>query len=319
MSGSTAGTARTGSPTRSRSIFRRCRACSIGCATRFSAGRANRAVGGSHRQPAGSVLGCPRSAARAAAADVPALRRPRRSVGGMVRSVRGCRRGFGGPRGAPARAGRRARGRHVPLQRDPAGGAADLRRSPDYHPLTARIRSRFCMFGVVPGLRNRNPPRSIMRPHLHLLGILQVVWGAIGLLLGVSMLLLAMARSRSGSRRRPIGGRRCHGGRVCRVCGRAACRGRGQRLGGTRAAAQPAARPARGAVARVRSTCSCCRLERRLAFMRSGCCCTTRRRTAIQSPRLMKREGHDTHAEMRKPPAASIRMSPARCATAWAG
>jgi Na+-transporting NADH:ubiquinone oxidoreductase subunit NqrB len=30
-----------------------------------------------------------------------------------------------------------------------------------------------------------------MRPHLHLLGILQLVWGAIGLLLGVSMLLLA--------------------------------------------------------------------------------------------------------------------------------
>lgn len=32
-----------------------------------------------------------------------------------------------------------------------------------------------------------------MRPHLHLLGILQVVWGAIGLMLGVSMLLLAVA------------------------------------------------------------------------------------------------------------------------------
>jgi hypothetical protein len=31
-----------------------------------------------------------------------------------------------------------------------------------------------------------------MRPHLHLLGILQLVWGAIGLLLGVSMLLLAV-------------------------------------------------------------------------------------------------------------------------------
>jgi len=31
-----------------------------------------------------------------------------------------------------------------------------------------------------------------MRPHLHLLGILQMVWGAIGLMLGVSMLLLAM-------------------------------------------------------------------------------------------------------------------------------
>ncbi len=31
-----------------------------------------------------------------------------------------------------------------------------------------------------------------MRPHLELLGILQLVWGAIGLLLGASMLLLAV-------------------------------------------------------------------------------------------------------------------------------
>lgn len=31
-----------------------------------------------------------------------------------------------------------------------------------------------------------------MRPHLDLLGILQIVWGAIGLLLGVTILLLAM-------------------------------------------------------------------------------------------------------------------------------
>jgi hypothetical protein len=31
-----------------------------------------------------------------------------------------------------------------------------------------------------------------MRTHLHLLGILQLVWGAIGLLLGISMLLLAI-------------------------------------------------------------------------------------------------------------------------------
>ena len=31
-----------------------------------------------------------------------------------------------------------------------------------------------------------------MTPHLHLLGILQVVWGAMGLLLGVSMLMLAL-------------------------------------------------------------------------------------------------------------------------------
>lgn len=31
-----------------------------------------------------------------------------------------------------------------------------------------------------------------MRSHLHLLGILQLVWGGIGLLLGVAMLLLAV-------------------------------------------------------------------------------------------------------------------------------
>jgi hypothetical protein len=31
-----------------------------------------------------------------------------------------------------------------------------------------------------------------MRPHLHLLGILQLVWGAMGLLLGASVLLLAI-------------------------------------------------------------------------------------------------------------------------------
>ncbi len=31
-----------------------------------------------------------------------------------------------------------------------------------------------------------------MRPHLHLLGILQLMWGAIGVLLGVSTLLLAL-------------------------------------------------------------------------------------------------------------------------------
>ena len=31
-----------------------------------------------------------------------------------------------------------------------------------------------------------------MRPHLHLLGLLQVAWGAIGLLLGASVLLLAV-------------------------------------------------------------------------------------------------------------------------------
>jgi hypothetical protein len=31
-----------------------------------------------------------------------------------------------------------------------------------------------------------------MRPHLHLLGLLQLIWGGIGLLLGISTLLLAI-------------------------------------------------------------------------------------------------------------------------------
>jgi predicted lysophospholipase L1 biosynthesis ABC-type transport system permease subunit len=37
-----------------------------------------------------------------------------------------------------------------------------------------------------------------MRPHLHLLGILQLVWGAIGLFLGASMLLLAVGAAAIG-------------------------------------------------------------------------------------------------------------------------
>jgi hypothetical protein len=37
-----------------------------------------------------------------------------------------------------------------------------------------------------------------MRPHLDLLGILQLVWGAIGLLLGASMLLLALGAAAIG-------------------------------------------------------------------------------------------------------------------------
>lgn len=35
-------------------------------------------------------------------------------------------------------------------------------------------------------------PAAIVKSHLQLLGILQVIWGAIGLLLGVSMLMLAL-------------------------------------------------------------------------------------------------------------------------------
>jgi hypothetical protein len=38
----------------------------------------------------------------------------------------------------------------------------------------------------------RSSGGTSLRAHLHLLGILQLLWGAIGLLLGVSMLLLAM-------------------------------------------------------------------------------------------------------------------------------
>lgn len=37
-----------------------------------------------------------------------------------------------------------------------------------------------------------------MRPHLHLLGVLQLAWGAIGLLLGTAMLLLAAGAAAIG-------------------------------------------------------------------------------------------------------------------------
>jgi hypothetical protein len=39
---------------------------------------------------------------------------------------------------------------------------------------------------------------SPVRPHLHLLGILQLVWGAIGLMLGVSTLMLAAGAAAIG-------------------------------------------------------------------------------------------------------------------------
>ena len=119
-------------------------------------------------------------------------------------------------------------GATVPLQRRAAGGPADLRRSPDYNPLTRAIS---VLTGAAVPIRC-NPEPTSMRPHLHLLGILQLVWGAIGLLLGVSMLLLAIGAVAIGVDLggRPDGRRR-HRRRLRRVRGRAARRRRGQRLG----------------------------------------------------------------------------------------
>jgi len=39
---------------------------------------------------------------------------------------------------------------------------------------------------------------AAVRPHLHLLGILQLVWGGIGLMLGVSTLMLALGAAAVG-------------------------------------------------------------------------------------------------------------------------
>ena len=132
------GHARTGWPTKSPSIFRRSRACSTGCGTPSSVDRGGQPVGGSRRQPAGSVLGHHRAARRAAAAHLSALRRPRRNVGGMVRRLR--RRGRSrrsltrcGCAFPPASARASASG----SRSSPPGAPHDHRRSPGQHPLSA--------------------------------------------------------------------------------------------------------------------------------------------------------------------------------------
>ena len=57
---------------------------------------------------------------RAAAPHLPALRRPRRSLERVVRDLRRARRGLAPRIPSACGAGRRARGRHVPLQRHAA-------------------------------------------------------------------------------------------------------------------------------------------------------------------------------------------------------
>ena len=66
--------------------------------------RCRRRSSSARRRPSGVL----RAAPRAAAADVPPVRRPGRGVGGVVPGVRRRRRGFGGARDASARAGWRA-------------------------------------------------------------------------------------------------------------------------------------------------------------------------------------------------------------------
>src|SRR3954465_805911 len=97
----------------------------------------------------------------------------------MVRRLPRCRRGSGYTRHAAPCPGGCSRRGDLSLQHGPTGSAADLGRSPDYNPLNA---ARYVSEQVL----------TFMRAHLHLLGILQLVWGAIGLLLGISMLLLAV-------------------------------------------------------------------------------------------------------------------------------
>ena len=72
-----------------------------------------------------------------------------------------------------------------------------------------------------------------MRSHVKLLGMLQLAWGGMGLLLGGSLFLLAARRGGDcpdGARRSADGG--IHRAAVRRLCGGAGARRMGQRLGG---------------------------------------------------------------------------------------
>ena len=145
----------------------------------------------------------------------------------------------------------------------PQGRAADLRRRPDQHPLS----------GHGAGSRSQHAP------HLHLLGILQLVWGAIGLLLGASMLLLAVGAIAIGV----DVGRRSHGrrasppARLCVFARRAAGRRRRQCVGGRRAAPRRAARPHRDARAWRAQPVRAAVRDRAQHLRVTGCCCTTKR------------------------------------------
>ncbi len=164
---------------------------------------------------------------------------------GMVCRLRRRRRGLDDPRAEPPRAGRCAGRGAIPIQRFAAGGAGDLRRSAHHDPL------------------NGGPATTSMRPHLQLLGILQLVWGAIGLLLGAAMLLLgvgAVAIGIASAEERMAAG--VTAGAFVLLASRCWPAG-GQRLGRRSAAAAGSPAAGRRCSGSERSTCSCCRSEPR--------------------------------------------------------
>ena len=212
---------------------------------------------GDRAEPAGGVLGHDRAARRAAAADLHALRRPGRDLAGVVRALRRRRRRVVDARAQAARAGGRARGRPLPVQRHAAGRARTRCRSPG----------------------RASAETALVRSHLHLLSVLQLTWGGIMLMLGRLDGLLALGAAAVGwtspgtevsaavtvvapSRSSPP---RCSPAASANSwAGRALQRHRAARPDGRRSGW-----PCR--------TCSSCRSARRSASTRSGCCCTTRR------------------------------------------
>ena len=121
------------------------------------------AVGGDRAEPAGGVLGRDRAARRAAPADVPALRRPRRGVVGVVRcraaaTARCRRRTRCGCACRPAS----ARGRGSGSASCPQGRVADARRSAHQHPLRSTLAPRPPR-SCVPSPSARHPPAHLGR------------------------------------------------------------------------------------------------------------------------------------------------------------
>src|SRR5262245_42878243 len=89
----------------------------------------------------------------------------------MVWLLRGHWRGAGGASAPASHPAPRPAGRFVQVQHHAFRFSADNCGSPDLDPVKARL---------------------FMKPHLRLLGVLQLTWGAIGLLLGAAMLFLSM-------------------------------------------------------------------------------------------------------------------------------
>ena len=170
-----------------------------------------------------------RSPACAAPLHLSALRgRPRRGLVGVVRGVRRRGRRVGRPRDAAARARGRARKARFRFASSRGAPQTFVEVGLQYgKPLSTADGDGFTSQSAI--VKSAN---IALRPHLHLLGILQLVWGAVGLLLGVSMLLLAIGGCDRRDVRGGLGCRRGRGRRVRGVCGRAACRGRGECLAG---------------------------------------------------------------------------------------